>query len=213
MLDYEQLLNGLAQRAMTANENYALLRGNKGSDYDYAQGGVAGTNGHYTDVGKLPNHPTFSVESKYSNDKTPGGVWGKTANGQLTYTPSVDMIQKGNTKGLAEYMTTRESDVVLMAPVPYRQPSAIANHMLMQTTAGQDYARNSMRNFEAQDKGLVEASDVLGLAGAIGPVARSVKNYVNAGNVLYKPASAGWGAFILEQGLENGVQNQLQEKK
>ena len=32
-------------------------------------------NGHFTDIGKRPSHPTFSNESKYSNYKTPGGTW------------------------------------------------------------------------------------------------------------------------------------------
>lgn len=32
-------------------------------------------NGHFTDIGKRPSHPTFSNESKYSNSKTPGGNW------------------------------------------------------------------------------------------------------------------------------------------
>lgn len=30
---------------------------------------------HFTDIGKRPNHATFSNESKYSNSKTPGGNW------------------------------------------------------------------------------------------------------------------------------------------
>lgn len=30
---------------------------------------------HFTDIGKTPKHATFSNESKYSNDKTPGGTW------------------------------------------------------------------------------------------------------------------------------------------
>lgn len=30
---------------------------------------------HFTDIGKTPKHPTFSNESKYFNDKTPGGTW------------------------------------------------------------------------------------------------------------------------------------------
>ena len=30
---------------------------------------------HFTDIGKTPKHSTFSNESKYSNDKTPGGTW------------------------------------------------------------------------------------------------------------------------------------------
>lgn len=30
---------------------------------------------HFTDIGKTIKHPTFSNESKYSNEKTPGGTW------------------------------------------------------------------------------------------------------------------------------------------
>lgn len=30
---------------------------------------------HFTDIGKTPKHATFSNESKYSNNKTPGGTW------------------------------------------------------------------------------------------------------------------------------------------
>lgn len=39
---------------------------------------------HFTDIGKTPKHPTFSNESKYSNDKTPGGTW----NGNV-FVPSI----------------------------------------------------------------------------------------------------------------------------
>ena len=34
-----------------------------------------GEEDHYPDTYKLPNHPTFSDQSKYSNEKTPGGTW------------------------------------------------------------------------------------------------------------------------------------------
>ena len=43
--------------------------------------------GHYTDKYKKPNHPTFSDESIYSNEQTPGGKWGYQ-NGHDTFTPS-----------------------------------------------------------------------------------------------------------------------------
>ena len=33
------------------------------------------SSGHYTDEFKLPGHPTFSDESIYSNQTTPGGHW------------------------------------------------------------------------------------------------------------------------------------------
>lgn len=64
-----------------------------------------------------------------------------------------------------------------------------------------------------QEKGLVENSDVLGLAiGSLGPISRTVKNAMNSGNMWYKPANAGWGAFAYEQGIEQAVQNQVQNQ-
>lgn len=42
---------------------------------------------HFTDRYKLPGHPTFSNESMYSNDDTPGGSWEKRE-GKWYFTPS-----------------------------------------------------------------------------------------------------------------------------
>lgn len=42
---------------------------------------------HFTDRYKLPGHPTFSNESMYSNDDTPGGSWEKKG-GKWYFTPS-----------------------------------------------------------------------------------------------------------------------------
>lgn len=42
---------------------------------------------HFTDRYKLPNHPTFSDESKYSTHTTPGGHWSEL-NGKSFYIPS-----------------------------------------------------------------------------------------------------------------------------
>lgn len=42
---------------------------------------------HFTDRYKLPGHPTFSNESMYSNDETPGGSWEKKE-GKWYFTPS-----------------------------------------------------------------------------------------------------------------------------
>jgi hypothetical protein len=105
--------------AARVNDYYARMRGTVSDDYDYSKAPtVADGRGHYTDAGKLPTHPTFSVGSEYSNDKTPGGIWSQGP-GQQTYTPSAWMVQQGLTKGLADYMAAREPNVVLMAPAPY----------------------------------------------------------------------------------------------
>ena len=42
---------------------------------------------HFTDRYKFPGHPTFSVESIYSNDRTPGGTW-EERDGVYYYHPS-----------------------------------------------------------------------------------------------------------------------------
>jgi hypothetical protein len=46
-------------------------------------------NGHWPDTYKKPNYPTFSNESKYSTEETPGGQWNQDANNNYTsYSPS-----------------------------------------------------------------------------------------------------------------------------
>ena len=45
----------------------------KNEDRDYILG--SNPNAHFPDKYKQPTHPTFSNESIYSNDKTPGGTW------------------------------------------------------------------------------------------------------------------------------------------
>ncbi len=56
-----------------------------GPDYDYGMESTADNRGHLGDVGKLPNHPTFSDQSAYSGkvNGLTGGVW----NGN-TFTPA-----------------------------------------------------------------------------------------------------------------------------
>jgi len=41
-----------------------------------------GTDAHFIDKYKMPGHPTFSNESMYSSDKTPGGSWTQDNNGK-----------------------------------------------------------------------------------------------------------------------------------
>jgi hypothetical protein len=99
---------------------YAKMNGGIYGDYDYGACGKeeqaagkcskeADDKGHYADFGKLPSHPTFSNESKYSNSQTPGGGW-------------------DHNEGLARYFQNeygRGIDNVKM-PVPYRMPAGLA---------------------------------------------------------------------------------------
>ena len=88
-------------------------------DYDYRAAFLAGEKQnpftkHINDVGKLPSHPTFSSESSYSNEKTPGGKWSKNENDKWVFTPSdwqvdsPDKVQK-----LQEYFAGPEKNSIL----------------------------------------------------------------------------------------------------
>jgi hypothetical protein len=46
------------------------------------------TDAHFIDKYKTPGHPTFSNESMYSNDKTPGGSWSQDKNNNWYFTHS-----------------------------------------------------------------------------------------------------------------------------
>ena len=94
-----------------------------GGDYVVSGYPVRDARGHMKDgrgelQGKLPWHPTFSKESPYSTDSTPGGDWVRKE-GKWIYTPSQWQVQQGYTKGLAEYFRNVEPDSRLEAPVPY----------------------------------------------------------------------------------------------
>ena len=70
--------------------------------------------------GKLPWHMTFSSDSPYSTEATPGGTWGTSSKGRDTYVPSAYQIQQGYTQGLARRFADVEPDAVLLdPPAPY----------------------------------------------------------------------------------------------
>ena len=115
-------------------DNLAKQTGSWSGDYDYGKSDqIQAANGHYSDSGKLPWHPTFSTESAYSSPEFKGGTWTEdhgpntmyNPNPKVTYTPSEDMIKAGTTKGLEEYMRTREPGVELRMPIMH--DNTIAN--------------------------------------------------------------------------------------
>jgi hypothetical protein len=59
---------------------------------------------HFTDKFKMPNHPTFSTDSDYSNEETPGGIWHENygGSGRWVYEPSE--FTKKNYKATREYL-------------------------------------------------------------------------------------------------------------
>ena len=100
------------QGGIYSNDHDARVAKGIGPDYDYSKltTGADGR-GHYTDAGKLPWHPTFSQESRYSSPSFLGGRWTVDSAGKDVFTPSMDMINAGYTKGLANYMKVVEGDV------------------------------------------------------------------------------------------------------
>ena len=102
--------------AMKNWEEAARAHNGVGPDYDYglAANLTRGKNGHIGDVGKLPNHPTFSVESAYSTPTAPGGVW---KDGSFYASPQNLMYtSKGR---LQDYFNRVEPGVKLILPPKY----------------------------------------------------------------------------------------------
>lgn len=66
---------------------------------------------HFTDRYKFPGHPTFSVESIYSNDRTPGGTW-EERDGVYYYHPSEYTF--GYIGRTLDYLAGSESDGIYL---------------------------------------------------------------------------------------------------
>jgi hypothetical protein len=87
-------------------EQIAELTGGLGQDYDYSMMNGRAENGHGSDRGKLPWHPTFSTQSAFSTAQDPGGVWGRDG-AYDSFTPT----QKQDTEYFRKYMMSEEPDV------------------------------------------------------------------------------------------------------
>jgi len=105
----------LSQMRSFASKNIAPLPTKENPDYDYA-GYIAkygvpdqSKGQHLTDEFKLPNHPTFSNESKYSNPDIQGGRWLKGGNTQYMFEPSKQNINNLGSEGLTNYFQRYEN--------------------------------------------------------------------------------------------------------
>lgn len=100
-------------------------------DYSYTLAAMAGDSvaanglGHFTDAGKLPNHPTFSNESVLGN-YLPSGSWSTapTTDGRLgdVFTPSREqMAIPEYTDELAKYIGRNRGKGIdkIDVPIPY----------------------------------------------------------------------------------------------
>lgn len=70
---------------------------------------------HLTDEFKLPNHITFSTDSKYSKPGQEGGLW-KKQEGVWHFYASPYNLKQHSTEELKEYFKKREPDSVLHLP-------------------------------------------------------------------------------------------------
>ncbi len=69
--------------------------------------------GHGTDKWKKPNHRTFSTESVYHSEKTPGGRWLKTPSG-IQFHPSKITLDLYGVEQIQKYFREHEPNVRLM---------------------------------------------------------------------------------------------------
>ena len=168
-----------------ARDDLAKQTGSWSGDYDYGKSDmIQAANGHYSDSGKLPWHPTFSTESVYSSPEFKGGTWTKD-HGQsimypkLIYTPSEDMIKAGTTKGLEEYMRTREPGVELRMPSEVMLPIEDNKYKQVQYDRYQDDMQNAI-----EDKALQKGIEAMPLATVVAPGLKGGRAMMSAGKVI-----------------------------
>ncbi len=89
-------------------------------DYDYKAAEAAGVKpderGHMPDTYKLPNHITFSDQSKYHGGKNQGGQWDMMPNQQWMFTPGQTNLQNYSVPQLQRYFEQNEPDSLLKLP-------------------------------------------------------------------------------------------------
>lgn len=86
----------------------AFLRANPGFKAEPGQ--------HYPDTYKRPNHPTFSDESIYHNEKNQGGHWSVGPDGRDVFTPGPANLQHHTIEELQDYFQRVEPGNTLNVP-------------------------------------------------------------------------------------------------
>lgn len=102
------------------------------SDYDmrgywkeHGQGATPQGDEHYPDTYKLPTHPTFSTDSKYSTAANPGGQWVETSNGQQMFIAGPANVANGIEK-TKTYLANNDPNVQLVVPQGLQQSATSA---------------------------------------------------------------------------------------
>jgi hypothetical protein len=100
-------------------DTFARDYGQYGPDYDYRLVDPTDIDmrQHGNDIGKLPNHPTFSNQSFYSGPNYPGGEWSRDFIGNR-FTPSARMwLQPGYRENINQYMQYADPDTRVFRPI------------------------------------------------------------------------------------------------
>jgi hypothetical protein len=117
-----QFQNWLQQRSQQTGRP----AGNDLFDYDmrgaWLANAQATANGHLPDTFKKPNHPTFSDQSQYSTDATPGGQWMQQGD-SWAFQPSTTNLQSYGAAGLRDYFQRVEPGNTLAFPEPFTPPN------------------------------------------------------------------------------------------
>ena len=101
---------------------YFKTLGALGTDpnYDYVAARAAGLkpdeHGHMPDTYKLPNHITFSDESKYSSPEHQGGHWKHIEGNHWEFTPGPENLKYHSIQELRDYFKQMEPESTLIAP-------------------------------------------------------------------------------------------------
>lgn len=100
-------------------ENYDLEQAYNNLPLAEMQMFVSNKEAHLPDTYKKPTHPTFSNESIYHSDETPGGVWSEYEKDKWEFTPSETNIKTlGGPDKYSEWFKTAEPDVKLNLEIP-----------------------------------------------------------------------------------------------
>ena len=129
------------ERKYKTYEEFKNYLGDRGSEKDYDLKGAYNDdevyfnweneesknpgNGHFSDKYKLPNHPTFSTDSKYSNSAIPGGTWQQDEKGNWSFKTSPWIESQHSLEDLRQYFLNNEPGITLIYKnVPYFTPQS-----------------------------------------------------------------------------------------
>ena len=177
------------------------------SDYDYAgyvekYGEPDQSKGqHLTDEFKLPNHITFSKESKYSTPDEPGGEW-KEVNGKWNYTPSKFVLSQHPAEELKRYFAEREPDAILNLPAEQESELTEAGQMSSEMLE----RAKAMKPDQPPEKTILSYAPymaVKAVKGAMGPLLSPLKTLGMDTEGVLNTAAEYWQKRLPDVGIPN----------